>query len=68
MESKKYRIGLRISKSTLNKLLSICSVTKKTRTAIIEDLILKEFSKRKEYEQAYYNENFYLKELEKLNS
>lgn len=52
--NKKHRIETRISEVLLRKLLAICAVSGKTRTAVIEDLILAEYEKNKKYKDRYY--------------
>ncbi len=51
---KDHEVKIRVTEIMLRKLTAICSVTGKTKTAVIEDLILKEFKKNKQYEDRYY--------------
>lgn len=51
---KNKELKIRITEPMLRKILAICTVTGKTKTAIIEDLIIQEFKKNKKYEEQYY--------------
>lgn len=53
MTRKKNRISIRLSDTIFYKLLAISKATDKTKTAVIEDLILSEYGKNKVYEQWY---------------
>lgn len=57
MENKKSKeIKIRCTETLLRKLMAICAVKGKTKTAIIEDLILQEYKKKQRYEEKYYEE------------
>lgn len=54
-KNKTKRIGIRLSSVLFRKLVAICKINKKSKTAIIEELILSEYEKNKKYEEWYYN-------------
>lgn len=49
-------IQIRCTETLLRKLLSICVVTGRTKTAVIEELICTEYEKNKKYETQYYTD------------
>lgn len=51
---KNKEIKIRCTEVLLQKLLAICAVTGKSKTAIIESLIQKEYSSRNAYANKYY--------------
>ena len=55
MESKNKprRVEIRCREVLFRKLWAICQVSGKTKTAILEDLICKEFDRKKAYQQFY---------------
>lgn len=48
------RFQIRFSNIIFRKLEAICKVTNRTKTAVIEDLILSEYNKNKAYEKWFY--------------
>lgn len=54
-QNKTKRIGIRLSSILFRKLIAICKVTGKSKTTIIEELILSEYEKNKKYEEWYYH-------------
>lgn len=54
MKNKNHEIKIRCTENLFRKLLAICEVTGKTKTSIIEDLILIEYAKNKKYEEKFY--------------
>lgn len=54
MKLKKYRLEVRLSEMTLRKLLAICQVTGKNKTAAIEELIDAEYHRKKVYMDQYH--------------
>lgn len=56
MQKKNFRICMRFSETVLRKLLAISGVSGKSRTAVIEDLILGEFGRNKKYLDRYYED------------
>ena len=54
MRKKRNRIEIRVSELIFRKLAAIVSVSGKTRTALIEDLIEAEYEKNKKYRDKYY--------------
>ena len=53
---KEKRLQLRLSDIVFGKLNAICKTNCKTRTAVIEDLILSEYGKNKAYEKWFYDD------------
>lgn len=55
MESKNKprRVEIRCRETLYRKLWVICHVSGKTKTAVLEDLICKEFDRKKAYQQFY---------------
>lgn len=55
MESKNKprRVEIRCRELLYRKLWAICKVSGKTKTAVLEDLISKEFERKKAYQQFY---------------
>ena len=54
MTKKSKEIKIRCTEVLFRKLLAICAVSGKTKTAVIEDLIFAEFEKNKKYSAQYY--------------
>lgn len=52
--NKTREVKIRCTETLFRKLLAICKVTGKTRTAVIEDLIASEFKKNMKYSNQYY--------------
>ena len=52
-KNKTRRIEIRCREMLFRKLWAICQVSGKTKTAVLEDLICKEFDRRKAYQQFY---------------
>lgn len=53
-KNKKRWISIRASEIMFRKLVAICKVNGKTKTAVILDLIASEYEKNKKYEWQYY--------------
>lgn len=51
--NKKKHLDIRMAEIMLQKLLAICAVTGKTKTAMIEDLILREYDRDSRYGKQY---------------
>lgn len=57
MNKKNRWISIRVSEILFRKLVAICKATGKTKTAIIEDLIIEEYDRKKQkYEKWYYSD------------
>ena len=52
-KNKTRRVEIRCREILFRKLWAICHVSGKTKTAILEDLISKEFDRKKAYQQFY---------------
>ena len=52
-KNKPRRVEIRCREVLFRKLWTICQVSGKTKTAVLEDLISKEFDRRKAYQQFY---------------
>lgn len=53
MRNKNREVRIRCTEVLLRKLLAICAVTGKTRTAVIEDLIFAEYERDSRYSKRY---------------
>ena len=59
-KNKTRRVEIRCREALFRKLWTICQVSGKTKTAVLEDLISKEFDRKKAY-QKFYDENWLTK-------